>query len=419
MTRQPFNDSQSANHIENHNNVNLSDLQKQISDLKNIVFSHVLKNSANKQDKQYNSVFSDSTKAGHKTSKGVSKNKRRKNRRNTSGKRRAAKERELNEKFLRNLSTHQLSDDQVNVLSRGLKFIPTPVTNKTTIRRQLLRDFEQFARRMRLQYIFHGQDKEPHPFHVKSNWMPPVQQSIALESYLESVKPQLADIRIDKPKNNLHGQFQELFAFHLFYSSTLLSFIVLILSPVICILCVWKELTEVRPERYCVHVIDEERSLIDSIRNFLCNTQGQRKISDPGENRTDDLRIRSPLLYRLSYKATKDEMLIAYISYTDSLSFWLILEDSRPINHRQSTDSPPTMNGQLIGRVSVDVSTYTRPTCRSTYRPILVVDKIHMIQKDNSKSLHIRTYIYFLSGKMGILGNSGLKWVLDKVLISM
>ena len=30
-----------------------------------------------------------------------------------------------------------------------------------------------------------------------------VQQSIALESYLESVKAQLADIRINKPKNNL------------------------------------------------------------------------------------------------------------------------------------------------------------------------------------------------------------------------
>ena len=203
VTRQPFNDTQSKNHIVNHNNVNLSDLQKQISDLKNIVFSHVIMNSANKQDKQYNSVFSDSTKAGHKTSEGISKNKRRKNCRNTSEKRRAAKERELNEKFLRNLSTHQLSDDQVNVLSRGLKFIPTPVTNKTIIRRQLLRDFEHFARRMRLQYIFHGQNKEPHPFHVKSNWMPPVQQSIALESYLESVKTQLADITINKPKNNL------------------------------------------------------------------------------------------------------------------------------------------------------------------------------------------------------------------------
>ena len=87
-------------------------------------------------------MFSDSTKAGHKTSKGISKLKRRKIHRNTSEKRRAAKEREFNEKFLRNLSTHQLSDDQVNVLSRGLKFIPTPVTNKTFIRRQLLRDFD-------------------------------------------------------------------------------------------------------------------------------------------------------------------------------------------------------------------------------------------------------------------------------------
>ena len=56
---------------------------------------------------------------------------------------------------------------------------------------------------MRLQYIFHDQNKEPHPFHVKSNWMPPVLQSISLESYLESVKTQLADIRINKPKNNL------------------------------------------------------------------------------------------------------------------------------------------------------------------------------------------------------------------------
>ena len=83
---QPFNDKQSANHIVNHNNVNLSDLQKQISDLKNIGFSHVLISSANIQDKQYNSVFSDSMKAGHKTSKGISNNKRRKNRRNASEK---------------------------------------------------------------------------------------------------------------------------------------------------------------------------------------------------------------------------------------------------------------------------------------------------------------------------------------------
>ena len=57
---------------------------------------------------------------------------------------------------------------------------------------------------MRLQYIFYGQDKEPHSFHVKSNWEPPVQPSVTLESYLEEVKTELAEVKISKPKNNLH-----------------------------------------------------------------------------------------------------------------------------------------------------------------------------------------------------------------------
>ena len=71
----------------------------------------------------------------------------------------------------------------INLLERGLKFIPMPVTNATKIKQQLLRELEQFARPMRLLYIFHGQNIEPHPFHVKSTWMPQVQHSVALESY--------------------------------------------------------------------------------------------------------------------------------------------------------------------------------------------------------------------------------------------
>ena len=45
--------------------------------------------------------------------------------------------------------------------------------------------------------------KEPHPFHVKSNWMPPVQPPIVLKSYLEIVKGPLAEITVTKPKSNL------------------------------------------------------------------------------------------------------------------------------------------------------------------------------------------------------------------------
>ena len=110
-----------------------------------------------------------------------------------------------------------LTSDQTNLLAKGPKFIPTPKENEaqirrhllkdyenfarrmrlqyifSQIRRHLLKDYENFARRMRLQYIFFGEDNEPHPFHVKSNWIP-VQKSVALESYLEGVKVQLAEI---------------------------------------------------------------------------------------------------------------------------------------------------------------------------------------------------------------------------------
>ena len=39
---------------------------------------------------------------------------------------------------------------------------------------------------MRLHYIYYGKEREPHPFHVKSDWNPPVQPSVALETFLEA-----------------------------------------------------------------------------------------------------------------------------------------------------------------------------------------------------------------------------------------
>ena len=76
---------------------------------------------------------------------------------------------ESNRKYIKNLSNLELTNDQINLLSRGLKFVPTPITNETALRKQLLTDFKDFARRMRLQFIYHGKDKNIHPFYVKSN----------------------------------------------------------------------------------------------------------------------------------------------------------------------------------------------------------------------------------------------------------
>ena len=89
------------------------------------------------------------------------------------------------------------------MLSRDLKFIPTPVTREDIIRHQLLNDFRQFARRVRLKYIFHRNDKEPYPFHVKSDWDPPVQPSVVLPTFLEEVKFDLASIKLNRQKDNL------------------------------------------------------------------------------------------------------------------------------------------------------------------------------------------------------------------------
>lgn len=67
-----------------------------------------------------------------------------------------------------------------------------------------MQDFDNFTRPIRLQYMYHGENNKPHPFHVKSNWNPPVQPSVTLESYLEETKLQLTEIETAKLKNNFH-----------------------------------------------------------------------------------------------------------------------------------------------------------------------------------------------------------------------
>ena len=61
------------------------------------------------------------------------------------------------ERYIKNLLNRTLADSQIRFISRGLKFMPfNKSINRNKIRRQLLRDFENFARRMRLKYMFHG-----------------------------------------------------------------------------------------------------------------------------------------------------------------------------------------------------------------------------------------------------------------------
>ena len=56
---------------------------------------------------------------------------------------RKKKKQDTNNRYIKNLSN--LEPPQMNLVSRGLKFIPTPVTNETHIRTQLLNDFKAFV----------------------------------------------------------------------------------------------------------------------------------------------------------------------------------------------------------------------------------------------------------------------------------
>ena len=165
-----------------------------------------MKKVQNKTNEPYPCLFSVSTddiEGGKFIRKRKLENQKRNKRRRFSKRNKNIEKTKSNKRHIRNFTDYQLTPDQTKLLSSGLKFISTPVTKENQIRQQLLQDFNQFARRMRLRYIFHGKNKEQHPFHVKSNWVPPVQQSVALESYLEEFKTELAEIQLLKPKHNL------------------------------------------------------------------------------------------------------------------------------------------------------------------------------------------------------------------------
>ena len=107
-----------------------------------------------------------------------------------------------NERYIKNLSNQALSNDEVKLLSRGLKFIPTPPVPSSN--KSLLKDFNNFARTMRLKYMFVNKPKiSAHPFHVKSTWQPPVQNSVALVNYLEETKLKLASAVFRPQKDNI------------------------------------------------------------------------------------------------------------------------------------------------------------------------------------------------------------------------
>lgn len=103
-----------------------------------------------------------------------------------------------------NLSSYPLKENEVSLLTKGLKFIPKPSKpNKEVVREA----FENFSRRIKLAEFFsHSKDteREPKLFHPKSNWVPPdVLLNPEIIENLNELKNDIENVSLSQQETNL------------------------------------------------------------------------------------------------------------------------------------------------------------------------------------------------------------------------
>ena len=99
-----------------------------------------------------------------------------------------------------NLSSRALTVDELEILSRGLTFSPTPSKPDYS---EIWLDFKEFMRRLELRKFFEGiNNEDPNPidlkFREKSKWRPPVPNK-TLEAFYRAIKNELVRRSIKPP----------------------------------------------------------------------------------------------------------------------------------------------------------------------------------------------------------------------------
>ena len=95
-----------------------------------------------------------------------------------------------------NLSRKELSAEDISLLSKGLKFSPTPTDIDKA---KLKEDLEAFKRRMRLRWHFRdnedsfSEDNNDNKFRIKSSWQPPKEDPV-LENYLSLLEKEVMSV---------------------------------------------------------------------------------------------------------------------------------------------------------------------------------------------------------------------------------
>ncbi|VDI49275.1 Hypothetical predicted protein, partial [Mytilus galloprovincialis] len=109
---------------------------------------------------------------------------------------------ELSRQYIEVFSQTEPSDSEISLLAKGLKFIPAPAEKK--IKRKLLQSFDKLARKMRLKFLFYGNENviNNHPLTMKSGYTPNLANT-AIENYIFPTKIELGRIHLHKSKDNL------------------------------------------------------------------------------------------------------------------------------------------------------------------------------------------------------------------------
>ena len=106
-----------------------------------------------------------------------------------------------------NLSNKKLTDAEISLLNKGLKFTPTPKLGNT---QELHEDSYEFNRKLRLAEFFDGtEDQDISLVRNKSNFIPPRKRNEALDEFINTVEKFPKTPIQSNVKNNLTMQEQE------------------------------------------------------------------------------------------------------------------------------------------------------------------------------------------------------------------
>ena len=111
-----------------------------------------------------------------------------------------------------NLSRKELSAEDIRLLSKGLKFSPTPTDIDKA---KLKEDLKAFKRRMRLRWHFRdnedifSEDNNENKFRIPSSWQPPKEDPV-LENYLSRLEKEVMSVSPEGKNFSNLSHFEQL-----------------------------------------------------------------------------------------------------------------------------------------------------------------------------------------------------------------